>query len=213
MRTLRLAFGMIATAVMVSAHSTVLTFDGNVCDFPPSNACANSRSILQTYGDQPGVLDVIYFRNGTLSGVDPLIFWSTGYSTLVNVAFGTGIGSLGTAEIFLSPALGYSVTLNGFSLGAFGIDRSSQYTILGGDGTPLFASGAITVLDSAPTEASFNLARSDGIRIQWGPDAYNVGIDNIDFAITEVAQIPEPSTVVLLALGLAGIAWRARHSA
>jgi hypothetical protein len=209
MRTTTLGLGMLAAAVMSPAHSTVLTFDGNICDFFSTSACNNGRDILQTYGDQPGVLDVVYYRNGLASGIDPLLFWSTQYSGLVNVAYGSGIGTLGTAEIFLSPAPGYSVTLNGFSLGAYQVDRTSQYAILGGDGTPLSSSGLITVLGSTPTQVSVAETSSDGIRIRWGPDAYNVGIDNIDFTISGVRQIPEPSTVALLALALAGLTWRA----
>ncbi|MEX2208918.1 MAG: PEP-CTERM sorting domain-containing protein [Myxococcota bacterium] len=118
------------------------------------------------------------------------------------------MGALGTAEIFLSPASGYSVTLNGFSLGAYpNASRSSQYAILGGDGTPLVSSGPITVLGSTPTQVSLVETRSDGIRILWGPDAYNVAIDDIDFTVSS-GPIPEPATPALIALGLTGLAWR-----
>lgn len=213
MRATTLALGMLAAVMYHPAHSTVLTFDGNICNFA-TGACANGREILQTYGDQPGVLDVVYYRNGVAVLPDPLVFWTTQYSGLVNVAYGTGLGAAGTAEIFLDPLPGYSVTLNGFSLGAWpNMDRTSQYTILDADGTPLVSSGPITVLGSTPTLVSLAETSSDGIRIQWGPDAYNVAIDNIDFTVTGVGQIPEPATAALLALGLAGLAWGARRRA
>lgn len=209
MRVTVFVLGMVAAAVALPARAVVLTFDGDICDFSTTNACANSRNILQSYGDQPGSLDVIYYRNGVESGLDPLVFWSTGYSGLENVAFGTGLGAIGTAEIFLDPAPGYTVTLHGFSLGAYpNADRSSQYAILGGDGTPLVSSGPITVLGSTPTQVSLVETRSDGIRIRWGPDGYNVAIDDIDFTVSG-GPIPEPTTPALLALGLAGLARRA----
>lgn len=204
-------FGVVFAACALSAHCAVLTFDGDICQ-GPTGACEDAFGVLQTYGDQPGVLDVVYDRDILVQGLAPLVFWSGRYSGLSNVAFGTGLGLRGTAEIFLRPSTGYAVTLHGFSLGAWpNADRASQYAVLGGDGTPLFQSGPITVLGSTPTQAAFDLTRSDGIRIQWGPDGYNVAIDNIDFSMVRVGPIPEPSTLALLALGLAAVARRARR--
>jgi hypothetical protein len=202
-----------AWALAISAHCAVLSFDGDICE-GPTGACEDAFAVLQTYGDQPGVLDVVYDRDILVQGLAPMIFWSGQYSGLRNVAFGTGLGLRGTAEIFLRPRTGYAVTLHGFSLGAWpNVDRGSQYAVLGGDGTPLFQSGPITVLGSAPTQAAFDLTRSDGIRIQWGPDAYNVAIDDIAFSMLRVGPIPEPTTLALIALGLGVVACKARRNA
>jgi len=213
MQSGKLFSGILVSMVAVSAHCAVLSFDGDICA-GPTGACEDAFGVLQTYGDQPGVLDVVYDRDILVQGLAPLVFWSSQYSGLSNVAFGTGLGLRGTAEIFLRPSTGYAVTLHGFSLGAWrNANRASQYAVLGGDGTPLFQSGPITVLGSTPTQAAFDLTRSDGIRIQWGPDGYNVAIDNIDFSMLRVGPIPETSTWALLALGLAVVARKARRSA
>jgi hypothetical protein len=203
-------FAVTAALAAIQAQATVLTFDGNICD-GSGNVCTNGRDILQSYGDQPGALDVMYERNLDVSGIAPLSFWDTQYSDLVNVAFGAGISGTGTAEIFLNSEPGYTLTLNGLALGAWpGRDRATQLTILGGDGTSLFASGAITVLGATASRFAFALTHPDGIRIQWGPDAYNVGIDDIDFTLEGPRVIPEPSALMLLVIALAVLAWRAR---
>jgi hypothetical protein len=213
MQCVKLFSGILFSMVAVSAHCAVLSFDGDICE-GPTGACEDAFGVLQSYGDQPGVLDVVYDRDILVPGLAPLVFWSSQYSGLSNVAFGTGLGLRGTAEIFLRPSTGYAVTLHGFSLGAWrNANRASQYSVLGGDGTPLFQSGPITVLGSMPTQAAFDLTRSDGIRIQWGPDGYNVAIDNIEFSLLRVGPIPEPSTWALLVLGLAAVACRSRRSA
>ncbi|MGB8434240.1 MAG: PEP-CTERM sorting domain-containing protein [Burkholderiales bacterium] len=209
----RIAKGLAVTAALaaIQAHATVLTFDGNICD-GPGNSCTNGRDILQSYGDQPGALDVTYERNLDIPGTAPLSFWNTQYSNLVNVAFGAGISGTGAAEIFLNPEPGYTVTLNGLALGAWpSQNRMSQLTILGGDGTSLFASGPITVLGATASSFGFALTHPDGIRIQWGPNAYYVGIDNIDFTLEGLLAIPEPSALALLAIGVAVLAWGTRR--
>lgn len=179
------------------AAATTLTFDGNAC----GGGCNNGNPISQAYGDVTGQLDVTYS-----AGTSVVQFWGTGYSGLTNVAYG-GTG----AEIFLQPIGGATVTLLGLDLGSFGgASRNSQVTILAGDGTPLFSSGTVSVAVT-PVHFAFNLSHPSGIRVQFGPDSFNVAIDNIEFNL--VAGVPEPGAGVLVAagLGLIGLATR-RHS-
>lgn len=72
MRATALVLGLVAAAVAFPARAVVLTFDGDICDLSTTNACANGREVLQSYGDQAGALDVIYYRNGPELGPDPL---------------------------------------------------------------------------------------------------------------------------------------------
>lgn len=46
----------------------------------------------------------------------------------------------------------------------------------------------------------FDLESTSGIRIQWGPTAYYVAIDNLSFEV-----VPEPGAAALLALGLVAL--------
>ncbi|MEB3261209.1 MAG: hypothetical protein VKP63_11345 [Cyanobacteriota bacterium] len=110
----------------------------------------------------------------------------------------------GTGQIKLLPLPGYQVTLQGFDLGAWPrVDRSSQVTVYAAD------LSTVVVLDPPPLTISGTLAkqysfagpqftRLDGFAIQFGPDGFNVGMDNLRF---DVSPVPGP----LPLLGVAGL--------
>jgi hypothetical protein len=178
-----------------------LDFDGAVACGP--NACSNFSAILSSHGDVAGVVDVQYDRNLAAAGPSQLSWWGPSYNDLFGVAWGDN-GA--TSEIYLQPLDGLGVRLLDFDLGAYANTQSrSQITITTGAGTVLYSSGPITVgvfPGNLRSSYSFNLFSLDGIRIQWGPDAFNTGIDNIRF---ETGVVPEPSTYALLGAGLLGI--------
>lgn len=194
-------------AAGASAITTTLTFDGDICE--GGTACGNYALIDDSYGDIAGVVDIQYDRRTDQEGEPRLSFWDTAYSDLLNVAWGSDNDSSGTAEIFIKPLDGNPVTLKSFDLGSWpNTDRSTQFTILDGNGNLLMSSGAITVLGAVHSHFDINLASVSGIRIQWGPAAYNVGIDNIAF---EVTAVPEPQEYALLLAGLGLVGWAARR--
>ena len=75
-------------------------------------------------------------------------------------------------------------------------------------GIKLVNTGTIAIPGDAPSSFSINATSSGGFSIAFGPEGYNVGIDNIAFT---TAPVPEPGTWALMALGLAGLACAARR--
>lgn len=191
---------MLAGVASTPAWSNILTFDGNICGPAGGQACGNGSEISQSYGDVAGVVDVQY--EGILGDAttDYLAFWNLSYSDLVNVAWRGNNDSSGRAEIFLKPLDGNGITLLGLDLGAWPFtSRSTQLSILTGAGDVLFATPQFVVDGTAHSSFDFNLTSADGIRIQWGPSAFNVGIDNVSF---RAGVVPEPETYALMAAGL-----------
>jgi hypothetical protein len=204
-----------------AVQAAVLTFDGNICNV--GNVCGNGSSIDQSYGDS-ALVDVQYNRDITNPFItigDPsaeLSFWLNDYNELANVAWGGQNDSAGTPLILLKPLGGNSVKLNGFDLGAWPHNvLNSQITIVDGLGSILFSSGPITIgTGDLSTHFNFALTSANGLGIQWGPSGFNVGIDNIDFTISDGAGVvPEPSSWVMMlaGFGLVGGALRStvRH--
>jgi PEP-CTERM motif-containing protein len=213
--------GLISAVLLFGAvaQATTLTFDGDICG--GGTSCSNGESIDQSYGDILGQLDVVYTHrvgNGnTVSDELFLKWWDTQYSNLTNVAYGGSNDLTGVSEIAFIPAAGYSVTVNAFDLGAWPqTARDTQATIYDSAYNELDSTGPITVQGNASSNISFGQTNANGLIIQWGPSAYNVGLDNLGFTVQTAAPVPEPSTVLLLASGLAGIlgyGWRRKRAA
>lgn len=214
----RKSLAAVALAVgSLPASAAVLDFAGNICT---AGACGDGSQILQTYGDVAGIVDVIYDSNASDAAVTNMFHWTTQYSGLNNVAYGNN-GA--TAEIYLKPEAGYSLTLTSFQLGAWpNTDRTSQVTLLGGDGSVLASTGNITISGLSPTSFAVGQTRTDGFRIQFGPDGFNVGIDNITFSWTKLDggggggggnnNVPAPASLALLGLAFAGLGWTRRRA-
>jgi hypothetical protein len=191
-----------------AAQAAVLTFEGDICDVGGgvAGACGNGAPVLASYGDIAGQLDVKYDADLANVGADDRIrHWPADYSGMTHVGFGF---SGATVEVYLQPLSGYQVTLVGFDLGGWeNADRETQITLLGGNGAAISSTGPITVSGTAPLHTAVNLTRPDGFRIRFGPDAYNVGIDNIEFTVSAVdgTIVPEPSTWALMILGFGGV--------
>jgi hypothetical protein len=194
----------------LSAQATVLDFAGDVCSANDDGSgsfvgCGNFVRINQAYGDSADV-DVTF--QASPGSPDSMYFWSDSYSGLTSVAFGDS--GTGVPTILIVPTVGNTVTLAGFDIGSWpNTTRDSQVTVLDlATGSALVNTGTIAIPGDAPTSFSINATSSAGFSIAFGPEGYNVGIDNIAFT---TAPIPEPGTWALMALGLAGVAAAARR--
>ncbi|MCV2354664.1 PEP-CTERM sorting domain-containing protein [Paucibacter sp. B2R-40] len=196
----------------LAAQADTLDFSGAICSAADDGSgafqsCSNFSPINQAYGDSAGA-DVSY--QASPGSANSMYYWADSYSGMNDVAFGD---TNNTPTILIVPTAGNTVTLAGFDLGSWpNADLISQVTVtdLAG-GTILLNTGAITIFGAAPSHFAINATSSAGFSIAFGPEGYNVGIDNISFT---AAAVPEPATVALLLAGLAavGAATRARRT-
>jgi len=188
----------------------MLDFSGPVCSASPDGsgafaACGKGGFINQAYGDSAGA-NVTY--QASPGSPTSMYFWADSYSGLENVAYGD-VGN--TPTILIVPTPGNTVTLSGFYIGSWpNVDRFSQVTVLDlAGGSPLVSAGSITILGAASTIFSINATSSAGFSIAFGPDGYNVGIDNVDFT---TLAVPEPASMALPLAGLAVVGAAGRAS-
>lgn len=212
MKVIQGALAIAAAAVFAPAYAldTTLDFSGNICGVAGDEACFNYSQIGQNYGDVAGVLDVAYRSIKTSDNTtyeEFLKYWSTGYSGLTGVAWGGADVYSYRSEISFIAGAGRVVTLEGFDFGDY-TDRNggSSVRIYDGNDNLLWDGGSfdpgVTATHFAPDVSGAKLV------LRWGPDGYDVGIDNIQ---VNVSAVPEPQTWAMLAGGLLALATIARR--
>jgi len=132
-----------------------------------------------------------------------LSYW-TAYSNLTGLAYGIQQQAV---EISLNPLDGSLITLNNVDFASYlGLARSSQFTVLDGLNNVLFSSGAYNLSTNTQSFPLIGLSSLNGLKLQFGPDAYNVGIDNIDFTLshgdTPPSAVPLPAAAWLFGSGI-----------
>lgn len=196
----------IAAAVPAQAAVTVLSFNNATCS--GGFACRSTTSIDDTYGDGAGV-DVDYRVINAGSGTTyrtTLLYWEKGYGDLDGVAY-SGTSAPTRIEITLKALAGYELSLSSFDLATFSrISPSTPVVIETLSGLNLFSS-PVSTNPGGHNHLTFDTAYfTDGIRLSFGPDSFNVGIDNIAFDVRPLATgaVPEPTTWAMLILGFFG---------
>ena len=212
MKTFLIAAAAAAGAAVASpalAVTTTLDFNGNICS---ANSCDDYDPIDQSYGDGVGV-DVAYASYTDPAGTPFegfLKYWDDNYGDLQGIVWGGGGQSGYRSEITFTALAGYEISLVSFDVATYqNRSATSPFTIAN-------LGGGTTILDEdvdtnwpTHTHVSLNSAYfTDGIRLTWGPDGYDVGLDNIVFDVRAVsdpgAGIPEPGAWALMIMGFAG---------
>jgi hypothetical protein len=208
------ALAAATTSAPASATTFVLDFSGNICA-SAGGKCDSGAAISNTYGDHQGV-DVSY------RSVDPsgdtynanLNYWGSGFGDLQGVVWGGNSST--TSEITLTAAPGYEIALLSFDFGTY-LSRyaSSPVEITSLGGTSIL-SGLLATNPGAHNHVDVASAFfADGIRLRWGPNGYDVGMDNIAFEVRAIpgAAVPEVSTwaMMIAGFGLTGAALRNRR--
>ena len=210
-----LALLAIGVSTGASASTYTLDFTGNICG---SGACSNGNLIDQTYGDVSGEVDVTADSNLSTAATEAAFYWSGGYETLLDVAYGTLSG--GGLGFTFAAAAGKEVTINGFDIAPYlNRVRDSRVRIIDGmTATTLFDSGVFSVSTAGVTSyTNPGDWTSSLITIALGPDAWDVGIDNISYTVADatggggVNPIPLPAAGWLLLGGLGALGGLARR--
>jgi len=220
-KTMLIAAAALAAAATASPAAAAVT----VLDFPTTSCvtftCSNGSIIQATYGDGEGV-DVQYASfvqpSGDLFSSD-LRYWAGGYGDLVGVVWGGGNTVNFSSRITLVALEGYEISLRGFDIATFARSSATspvRIESLGGLG---ILSETVSTMIPTHNHVEVNSAYfRDGIALNWGPDGFNVGLDNITFdvrAITpDVGGIPEPQSwaLMILGFGAAGAVVRRRRA-
>ncbi|MET0207932.1 MAG: PEP-CTERM sorting domain-containing protein [Burkholderiaceae bacterium] len=215
-RTALAAIAIVAALPAAQAADVTLDFSGNICGAAGNLACANYSEIGQNYGDIADVLDVSHRSVVAATGATHesfLKFWAANYSDLDGVAWGGADQTGYYSEMTFTAGAGQQVTLNGFDFGDYA-DRNygSNASIFDLGGALLWSSGSfnpgVTSTHFAPSITS-----TSGLVLRWGPDGYDVGIDNIQLTVGNAvtAPVPEPETYALMLAGLVAIGAYARR--
>lgn len=166
---------------------------------------APARAALMTFPG--GDYNVIYdSANLDVTFQTQYFDWGTGYNDLPNVIWTVPFGSI---IIDFQPLFGAQVTLNSFDLGSyFRFGQATKYQVydLSDLVTPTIDSGVLTVPydpNSHPTYA-INQSSFVGLRLVVGPDANNIGLNNVVYNSTNSA-VPEPGSLTLVGLGVVGL--------
>lgn len=191
-------FAIATMAAMFSAPSvasTTVTWDDTAC--APLATCGNGSVVSQEFGDTPEV---------DLSYSGDIRYWSGLYSNSSAIYSGDNLG-----EIRIAPLSGLTLTLLSVDFGGWpNIGRAIAYSVFSDDLTQTLASGTVNTDPTALTTVNFGIQSTSALRLRFGPDGFNGGIQNLRFT-TSAPAIPEPGTWMLMILGLGAVGFALRR--
>jgi len=178
----------------------------------------STQTIPQGYGSTP-FLQTSYFGRSAFGDVGEtrcagLTLWKESYGALDRVVIPCIPNSV--AQIGLRPLAGRALTIGSFDFASYpsrnGVGPAVETTVRIYDENWLELFVQTLSVSGPRVTVSPNLRTTGQVYVQFGRD-WNVGLDNLAYTIDagEVAVVPEPSTVALLGVGLAGVAAGARR--
>lgn len=199
----RFKFLLIAATVAACGLTVGSAQAAEVLRFQDSNCSTSGCAISQSFGDSVGV-DVSYRSLVASTGVthnNYLNYWGPGYGDLPGVAWGGANRSDHASEVTLTASAGYKVSLIDFDFATYaGRGMTTPITVLD-------LAGNVLKTFSGSTEwpkhghASVNTDYLDGVILRWGPDGYEVGVNNLQFDVMQVSAVPEPGAWALMIVG------------
>ena len=223
-RTLAMAALLVCGTAAPAAASSILTF--NV------TGISSAQNINQNYGDRIsgpsdavgsyGTDNGVYTPNVLVgygaTGEDPAL-WTTGYGDLTNIYF-NDTDSDTTLTMSLTADSGYLVSLLSFDIASFvdaGQTIQGARVLDGANSAVLWTLGATfitgtTHLNLAPNVTANSLVLEINLT-GLGGVSDDIGLDNVTFSQSNSpSAVPEPASLGLLGLGLAGVAYRLRRT-
>lgn len=189
-----------------AAASTTIDFSNTGCSAIGSLACL----IPQTYGDTADV-DVSYRAIDKSTGATAIegLFAFGKYGDLSDIVYGGTDMTHFIGEITLTAKEGRTLSLQSFDFATFnGHSLGTPILITDLTGRTLL-SGGFPTLSPTHNTIMLNSDYISGVVIRWGPDSYNVGLDNITYDVR--GAVPEPTTWAMMIVGLALVGWSARR--
>jgi len=213
----------LATSALAGAPAnavpTVITFD--------AGDPIGGLGVGAVLGSQYAGYGVTFAPNAFTGSGGPTGNWATNTTMSVVSSSGTDVGGLGNPSLVSGNMLRafngwlnedgdpsfsafFSGGINSFSADFAGVSTPADVRVLAYQGGTLLG----TVVGS--TVGQFNLAFASSVlfdRIVIVPGSFSdwVGIDNITFDRSAPADVPEPATMAIMALGLTGMAFARRR--
>lgn len=204
---LRLAAGGLALSLLaLPAYATTIDFNNTGC-----TSAGVFCVIPQTYGDTADIdmsHRIITKSTGQTVGIG-LFNYKQKYGDLNSVVFGGYDNANYLSEIKLTAKTGRLLSLTSFDFATFG-NRAAKVPIkvfdLNGN---LLNNGLYNTNYPTHSTLALNTAYLPGVIIRWGPDSYNVGLDNITYSVKSAA--PEPASWAMMVVGFGALGWTSRR--